>query len=294
MRILLTGGSGFIGKNIIEQLSVTHEITSPSHSALDLVSGEQVDRFLSKNPFDVILHGAIKPGHRNAKDFSGLLDADLRMYFNLAKNAEKYKIKMFNFGSGCCYDMNFYKAKMAEDYMGEHIPTDPTGFAKYIASLHALQSEYVTDLRVFGIFGRYEDYSIRFISNAVCKAIHGLPITLRQNRSFDYIYIDDFIRLLDCMMAADLKHHAYNITPDISVNLYDLALMVRELSGHPTLPVETALEGMGLSYSGDNARLTEEFPDFVFSDIRDNVADLYSWYVQNKDSINRAVLLFDK
>ena len=294
MRILLTGGSGFIGKNIIEQLTSRHEVIAPSHSALDLIVGEQVDQFFAENVFDVILHSAIKPGHRNAKDFSGLLDADLRMYFNLAKNAEKHKIKMFHFGSGCCYDMNFYRTKMAEDYMGTHIPTDPTGFAKYIASLHALKSGYVTDLRIFGIFGKYEDYSIRFISNAICKALHGLPVTLRQNRSFDYVYIDDFIRLLDLMMASDLKHHAYNITPTASASLYDLALIVKELSSNPVLPVEVALEGMGVPYSGDNTRLSEEFPDFAFTDIQESVRDLYNWYAQNKDHINRAVLLFDK
>ena len=47
------------------------------------------------------------------------------------------------------------------------------------------------ELRLFGVFGRHEDYAIRFISNAICKTLFDLPITLRQNRTFSYLYVDD-------------------------------------------------------------------------------------------------------
>ena len=36
MRILLTGGGGFIGRNLNEHLSREHEVLAPSHSQLDL------------------------------------------------------------------------------------------------------------------------------------------------------------------------------------------------------------------------------------------------------------------
>ena len=38
------------------------------------------------------------------------------------------------------------------------------------------------ELRPFGVYGPGEDYAIRFISNACCKALLGMPVTLRRDR----------------------------------------------------------------------------------------------------------------
>ncbi len=58
------------------------------------------------------------------------------------------------------------------------------------------------ELRLFGVFGPHEDYAIRFISNAICKALFGLPITLRQNRTFSYLFIDDLGPIVERFLTA--------------------------------------------------------------------------------------------
>lgn len=293
MRILLTGGSGFIGRNIVEQLGGKYTIYAPSHRELDLTQQEQVDGFFAAQEVDAVIHAAIKPGHRNASDTTNLLETDLRMYYNLVRNTEPRGKRLLLLGSGCCYDMRHYTPKMAEGAMGTHIPVDDTGFAKYIASSHALTTKHVYDLRVFGIYGKYEEYAIRFISNALCKALYGLPITLRQNRLFDYLYIDDFVRIVDEMLERELLHHAYNLTPNHAVGLLELAELSREIAG-ADVPIHVGAEGMGLPYSGDNARFTQEFPRFKFTPHREAIAQLCAWYRERKDSIDRSLLLTDK
>jgi len=37
MKILITGGSGFIGKNLVESLSRKYDIDAPAHSDLDFL-----------------------------------------------------------------------------------------------------------------------------------------------------------------------------------------------------------------------------------------------------------------
>lgn len=71
MNILLTGGSGFIGRNIIESLSDRYNIIAPTHSMLELTDENTVSAFFRSNEIDVVIHSAVKPGHRNAKDPSG-------------------------------------------------------------------------------------------------------------------------------------------------------------------------------------------------------------------------------
>ena len=293
MKILLTGGNGFIGKNIIESyLGEKYEIIAPRSFELDLTDQSSVDDFFKKHQIDIVIHSAGKPGHRNAKDPTGIFYANTRIFFNLIRHNDKYK-KLINIGSGAIYDMRFYKPKMSEEFAGVHIPVDEHGFCKYVVDKHIQNLDNVVDFRIFGIFGKYEDYAIRFISNTICKAVFDLPITLKQNRKFDYLYIDDLMPILEYFIENDSVYKAYNITPDHSVELFDIAEMVREISGKE-LPIVVAQEGVGIEYSGDNARLRQKYKNSVFTPINKSIEELYKWYFLNKSLINQEFLSFDK
>ena len=151
----------------------------------------------------------------------------------------------------------------------------------------------IVDLRIFGIFGKYEDYAIRFISNAICKTLFDLPVTIKQNRKFDYLYINDLMPILEYFIENKPKYNAYNITPDKSIELYELAEKVKKISGK-NLPVFIKEKGLGLEYSADNSRLKNEFHELNFTEIDKAIKELYEWYNQNHKLINREYLLFDK
>ncbi len=292
MNILLTGGSGFIGRNIVEQMSGRYNIMAPRHSELELLDEAQVRQFLSQNEIDIVIHSATKPGHRNASDASDLLQTNTRMFFNLSRNSHLYK-KMLFLGSGAVYDAAHYQPKMKEDYFDKNVPSDEHGFSKYICAKYIEKTENIIELRIFGIFGKYEDYAIRFISNAICKAINDLPITCRQNKMFDYLYIDDLVPILEYFIENDVKEKAYNVTPDKAVGLVDIAQKVLKISGKD-LPIKVANGGFGDEYSGDNSRLRKEIPEFSFTAIDEAIRQLYDWYVDSQQFIDKNLLLVDK
>lgn len=292
--ILLTGGSGFIGKNILESyLATKYEIIAPRHKELDLADTESVDAYFASHKIDYVIHAAVKPGHRNAPDLSNLFLTNTRMFFNLERHASEYE-KMIIIGSGAIYDGTKYRPKMKEDEWVRYIPQDEHGYCKYVCEKVIQKSCNIYDLRVFGIFGKYEDYAIRFISNAICKAIMNLPITIRQNRKFDYICVDDLIPVLDWFIENSPKHHSYNITPDNSISLYDLAKLVRIVAGKNELSIQIANGGYGLEYSGDNSQIKLEYPGYSMRPIEEAVRQLYTWYSDNKDIIDINKLLVDK
>ena len=293
MKILLTGGSGFIGRNIRESfLAEKYEILSPSSKELNLADEESVDAFFKNNSIDLVVHAAVKPSHRNAKDFSNLFYTNTRMFFNLERHKDEYQ-KMLVLGSGAIYDMRHYRPKVKEAEWTNHIPADEHGYCKYVCEKVIEHSSNIFDLRIFGIFGKYEDYAIRFISNAICKTLFDLPITIKQNRKFDYLYVNDLMPILDWFINNNPQKKSYNITPDCAISLYDLAIMVRDIS-NSDVPILIKNEGLGLEYSGDNTLLKNEYTTICFTPIRTAIQELYNWYRENKQLIQKDLLLTDK
>lgn len=292
LNILLTGGSGFIGKNLFEYLSHKHEVFAPTHQELELLDEDSVRTFFEKHDIDVVIHAAVRPGHRNAKDPTNQFYNNMRMFFNIVRNADMFQ-KMIFISSGSLYDMRYYEPKMKEQNYDNHIPIDELGLSKYISAKYIEKVENIVELRVFGIYGKYEDYAIRFISNTICKTLFDLPITIKQNRRFDYLYIDDLMPIIDYFLENKGKYKSYNVTPDETIELKILAERIRNIS-EKNLPIYIAQDGMGMEYSGDNSRLHKEIPEIKFTSIDDGMYQLYQWYKKNIHLINKKYLLFDK
>jgi len=293
MKILVTGGNGFIGRNIKESyLSQKYTIVAPSRQELDCSDDKSVETFFKKSSFDVVIHSAAKAGHRNAIDTSNLFLTNSRMMFNLLKYQDSWG-KLLNMGSGAIYDMQNYIPKMNENYFATHIPKDEHGYNKYIFGKMLPSLNHVYDFRIFGIFGKYEDYAIRFISNAICKAIFDLPITLRQNRTFDYLDINDLIPILDHFIMHNPTEKSFNITPDNSIELLQIAQLVKSIS-QKDIEIKVAQDGLGMEYSGNNSLLHREMNDLKFTPIQTSIEDLYNWYLANKNNLMIDALLIDK
>ena len=292
-KILLTGGSGFIGRNIKEScLAEKYEIVAPGHKDLPLDDTEVVDEFFRHNEFDVVLHAATKPGHRNAKDLSNLLATNLRIFENLERNRHKYG-KFINFGSGAIYDIAKNNAGVSEENIYKNMGKDEHSFCKYVIHKQIDYLDNFYDLNIFGIFGKYEDYAIRFISNAICKTIFDLPITLRQNRRFSYLDVDDLLPILEWFIENQPKYKTYNIVPDSFVELKQIAEDIRKISGKD-LEIKIANDGYGLDYYGVNTRLKKEFPDVRFTPIKASLQKLFDYYYEQKETLDKNLLLEDK
>ena len=67
--ILITGGTGFIGKNLVEHLSKNkkYKTLAPKHGELELLDENAVRDFFAKNKIDVVIHTAHFGGNRKLR-----------------------------------------------------------------------------------------------------------------------------------------------------------------------------------------------------------------------------------
>lgn len=292
LRIFITGASGFIGKNIIEQLGKKYNFIAPSHKQLNLLNFETVSEFFRKNHgLDLVIHCANIGGTRRVPDTPLVTCNNLRMFFNLIGNKHYFK-RMINLGSGADLDKSGPIKMASEDDFGLRIPTDGYGFYKYICTKYIESSENIVNLKLFGVFGKYEDWRIRFISNAICKSIFNLPITINQNVFFDYLYIKDFTKILEFFLNNKVKLKSYNVTAGKAIDLLSLAKKIVLISGKNS-PVKVAKEELGDEYTGNNSRLLAEIGNFKYTDIDVAIEELYVWYQKIKTRIKKKDLLND-
>lgn len=289
MKILLTGAHGFAGKNLTEYLSDKYTLLTPSHSELDLLQENRVDTFFDNHRIDVVIHTAVVGGSRKEEAEESALERNLRMFFNILRNKHKFG-KLINCGSGAEYDKRFPIQQVKEEDFDKRVPSDEYGYAKYLCSQYIQQSkDNIMSLRIFGLFGKYEDYRYRFISNAMCRNIFGLPITMNQDVYFDYIYINDFVRIVDYFITHDGAHKIYNIGTGKRVNLKTIAARINEIADKKS-EIIIKHQGLNKEYSCDNKRLADELGDFNFTDFDTYMEELYTWYKQNKKSIKKELL----
>jgi UDP-glucose 4-epimerase len=291
VRILITGGTGFIGCNLAGQYARSHAVAVPSRAELNLLDAEAVRVYLERHRFDTVIHAATERANRALGSAPGLFDRNCRMFFNLARNPHAFGRMLF-LSSSAVYDRVHSKPKLSEEDFDVHVPVDDYGFSKYVCACAVDGMDGVYELRLFGVFGPHEDWRVRFISNACSRAVWNLPVVIRQNVFFDYMDVDDLGRILECFAAAPLRHRHYNVCTGHPIDLKALAEKVVAAAGKP-LGIEIRNPGLGNEYSGDNTRMLSEIPDFRFRDVDESVARLYGWYEQRKNAIDPARLGFD-
>lgn len=276
-KILVTGANGFIGKNLAKYLGGMYEILPVSRETADLLDQEQVEQLFQKETIDAVIHSATQSTLGKGKESElTLLKNNLKMFFNLERCQSSYG-KLIILGSGAEYDKRHSLCFVEENAFGNSVPDDDYGFSKYIMSKIIMNSDKVYNLRLFGIFGPYENYNYRFISNMICKALLGSDIKIHQNVMFDYLYIKDFCKILPWFIENTPCHNCYNVCTGEQHDIVSIAKEIVEQTGSPSrICVEKP--GWNKTYSGNNKRLIREMGEVFFTPLDTAIRELIEYY----------------
>lgn len=282
-RILLTGAGprGFVGRNLAPRLRERYEVFTPSSRELDLCDYDRLAAYIEEHRIEAVIHSALQSVLRAGPEDAML--HDLQMFYNLDKLSGALD-KILYFGSGAEFDKRLPMENVREEDIGRSVPDWYYGLEKYIMNLHARKSRNIYNLRLFGIFGKYEHWQSKFISNLCCKAMYDLPLSIRRDCLFDYLYVEDLAPVVAWFLEHEPKFHDYNVCTSRPVSLREIADVVLEASGK-TLPVVVAREGWNLPYTADNSRLAAEMGPLRLHDLKDAVKELYAYYLAHKMNI---------
>ena len=171
MRVLLTGGTGMVGRNIKEhQNACNYCVLTPSRKELDLTNREQIRSYLKTNIPEYIIHAAGLVGgiHANIANPSKFLIENLEIGCNLISEAARIGVKnIINLGSSCMYPKNGPNP-LKEEYLLNGF-LEPTNEGYAIAKIAAQRlcdylkiednsRNYIT-LMPCNLYGKYDNYN---------------------------------------------------------------------------------------------------------------------------------------
>ena len=234
LRVLITGGGGYVAKGLHTHLHSKYDITLASRDLLDLTDREAVKGFFLDEYFDIVIHAAVKGGSRlNPNEDAEIAFTNLLMYDNLVRCRDRFD-RLIHFGSG------------AED-----LATTPYGFSKHIISKLMKLDPKNVNVKIYAIFDENE-LDRRFIKSSILRYKNHEPIIIHQDKKMDFFYMRDLASLVEWLI--DYRDDEFPVQ-DISCSylekytLKQIAETINNLDAYE-VPILVESSAPGLDYCG--------------------------------------------
>lgn len=275
MRVIVTGGAGFIGSHLVELLiSQGHEAivlddqstgklhnlpTEAHYHYADIRNYNLLDRVFERlikfGPVDCMFHLAARASIvPSIKDPHLYHDVNMNGTFNVLEMARRYEVKKLVYAaSGSCYGIP------------EQIPTTetckidpqyPYALTKYTAEQYIMHWSKVygmpfVSLRLFNVFGPRMCLSGGYgglFSTILAQKLNNQPVITMGNgeQTRDFIYVTDVARAFLSTAESDVKNEIFNIGTGQSwsvnqiLDMLDISYtQVRRLPDRPGEPRDT-------------------------------------------------------
>lgn len=273
MKILITGGSGFIGKAFIKRYRKSFDIVAPTMEQADLLNARSVEAMFDKHKFDAVLHLA---GCRERSSNSAIEADNLIMFKNIQYMSIVHGVKkLIIVGEGAEFDRSRPIVDFTEDKFGESIPTDGYGLGRYLINLLASKDKITTVLRLFDVYG-IGGGSYR-INKIVSAGSHSKPrIIIDRDKTVSAVSVDDAVKVIAEFIKNDHPIGDYNLVSGDKMSYLQIAKAVKRLVKKDGRDIEIVVkkEGEDNEYTADNSKLLSVVP-MRFTPIAKGIKKLY-------------------
>lgn len=253
-KILVTGGAGFIGTNLVNELrNRGHEVIAADllnndredYVRTDVRYYRQLERTFEENgPFDYVYHLAAEYGRWNGEAYyENLWQTNVVGTKNILRLQEKNKFRMIFFSSAEVY--GDYTGKMSEDVMENNPIKDTYQMNDYAiskwdgelmcmnsAKMFGTETVRVRPVNCYGPGERYTPYR-GFIPKFIYLALHNKPYTVFKGHKRIIDYVGDTARTFANIVDNFIPGEAYNIggNQDWEMDIKDYSDLVLDAVG---------------------------------------------------------------
>ena len=303
-RILVTGGAGFLGSFVIEELKRTgfSNIIAPRSSEFDLRKPQAIKALIGQARPQMIIHlaavvGGIGANRENAGRF---FYENLIMGVELMEQARLGGVDKFvAIGTVCAYP-KFTPVPFHEDSLWEGYPEEtnaPYGLAKKMLLVqgqayrqqYGFNAIYLLPTNLYGPRDNFDPASSHVIPALIKKSLEAarrgdseIVAWGTGSATREFLYVEDAAEGI--LLAAERydKADPVNIGSGSEISIRDLTHLIAELSGFTGKITWDATKPDGQPRRMlDTSRASEEFGFKAHKSFRDGLRETIDWYVKS-------------
>lgn len=294
MKILVTGGSGMVGRELQKLLPAAHY---PSSSELDLLDPTTVRKYLAANKFDYVIHLAAYVGslHDNIDNRTLYFDQNILMNTIITKYAFEAGVENFlGMLSTCIYPDNATVFPMLEESLHYGAPHPDLMSYAYAKRSHAVQIDaykqsygvnynYLIPCNLYGVVQAAHRGRSHFVNDLIFKIIEGKSMGHDHITLFgdgtplrQFMYAGDLAKIIETYVNAACTQ-SFNVAPKVNLSVNDIALMALDAcdAAHMKIFFDASKPNGQLRKDVDTTKFQKNIPGFKFVDLHKGMKQIY-------------------
>ena len=317
MKILVTGGSGLIGKAIqtkYKTITPQHTFTFLSSKDGDLRDYDTVYNLFERINPDIVIHLAANVGglYKNMNQKVDMITDNLSINMNVLKCCHLFNIiKCFCCLSTCIFpDKTEYPINESMLHNGPpHASNSGYAYAKRMMEVlcKAYNDQYAKNFVCIiptNIYGKFDNFSLKD-GHVIPSLIHQCYLAKKQNKPFvikgtgralrQFIYSEDLATIILYMI--DYYHSVDSMVLSVSeqeeVSMQTLGIQIAKLFGVDNIHFDTSFSDGQYKKTADNTKcmkfLTKDVSQssFTFTPIEEGLKETVNWFIENIDTIRK-------
>jgi GDP-L-fucose synthase len=305
IRILVTGGAGFLGQQVVERLEERGcgEIFVPRSKDYNLVDMEAVKRLYRDAKPDIVIHLAAKVGGigANMQNPATFFYENLMMGVQLIEQGRLSGLEKFvTIGTICAYP-KFTPVPFKEEKLWDGYPEEtnaPYGLAKKMLLVqsqayrqqYGFNAIYLLQVNLYGPGDNFNpEYShvipalIRKVFDAKAKGEKKIVAWGSGRATREFLYVEDAAEGIVLATEKYNKPEPVNLGAGFEISIKDLAELICELAGfHGRIEWDTSKPDGQPRRRLDTSRAEKEFGFRARTDFRQGLKKTIEWYARER------------
>jgi GDP-L-fucose synthase len=299
MKILVTGGSGMVGKSLKKYLPNATYVSSQNYA---LTSEMQVSWMFNDIQPDVVIHLAARVGGiiDNITYPADYFDENITMNTLVLKYAQQHNVKRFiGILSTCIYPDVVESYPITEDmlHLGPPAKTNFSyGYAKRALAVqidvynqqYGTQYQYLTPCNLYGEYDKYGDNS-HFIA-ALIKKIHNAKVNNENKITLfgdgsplrQFMHSDDLAYIIKYCLDNNIYNNM-NVAIDENLSIAEMAQIALKACDAEHIKIEYDITKPNGQYRKDVSigLLKSKIPSFSPINLYDGIKKTYNYLIEN-------------